>query len=160
MTIKSKTACITGHRKLPAGKIKIIISKLNKELDRLIQDGVTTFLSGGALGFDQIAASLIAAKKEMGSNIRLIMVLPHREQSNLWTDKEKELYDYLLGVADEIIYVSESYSDDCMKKRNYFMVDHSEYCVCALIKDISGTGQTVRYARQKRLQIINVAKSP
>jgi len=155
---KNRTACFTGHRKFQAKKIEVIITKLDKEIDRLIQKGVTTFLSGGALGFDQIAASLIAAKKEMGNDLRLIMALPHRGQDDLWTKKEKELYNYLLSVADEVIYVSETYSGDCMKKRNYYMVDKSEYCICALTKEISGMGQTVRYAIQKQLQIINVAK--
>lgn len=86
------------------------------------------------------------------------MALPHRGQADLWTDREKELYGYLLSAADEVIYVSETYSDDCMKKRNYYMIDQSEYCICAFTKEISGTGQTVRYAVQNELQIINVAK--
>ena len=158
MDVKNKTACFTGHRKLPAKKVQLIISRLDKEVNRLIREGVTTFLFGGALGFDQIASSLIAAKKEMGINVRLIMALPHRGQDDLWTNREKELYNYLLGAADEVIYISESYSSDCMKKRNYYMVDKSEYCICAFTKEISGTGQTVRYAKQKKLQIINVAK--
>ena len=88
-----RTCCFTGHRKLPAKKIDTIVFNLNKEIERLIKEGVTTFLSGGALGFDQIAASLIATKKEMGYNIRLVMALPCRGQDDLWTAKEKQLYN-------------------------------------------------------------------
>ena len=156
--MKNKTCCFTGHRKLPAKKMQSIIFKLNSEVERLIQEGVTTFISGGALGFDQVAASLIAAKKEMGFALRLVMALPCREQDKSWTAKEKEVYHWLLSMADDVVYVSETYTDDCMKKRNEYMVEQSEYCICALIRDRSGTGQTVRYAKHKQRQIVNVAK--
>ena len=39
---------------------------------------VTTFLSGGAIAFEQIAASLIISKKDLGTNIRLVFILPCR----------------------------------------------------------------------------------
>lgn len=131
---------------------------MNEELDRLIQEGVTDFISGGALGFDQIATSLVIAKKEMGANIRLIFALPCRNQDEDWTAEQKLLYRSLLFEADEIRYISEEYSLDCMKKRNYYMVENSGYCICALIKTPSGTSQTVRYAKEKGLHIMHVAK--
>ena len=74
------------------------------------------------------------------------------------TDRQKHLYRSLLSEADGIVYVTEEYTLDCMKERNFFMVDNSTYCICAFTKEISGTGQTVRDARQQGLEIINVAK--
>lgn len=150
--------CFTGHRKLPANKIKQIITNLNREIDSLIEQGVTDFISGGALGFDQIAASLILAKKEMGASVRLIFALPCKNQDERWSNEEKKLYQSLLNQADEIIYVSAEYTNDCMKKRNYYMVDHSAYCICALLHSRSGTSQTVSYALKKGVSVINVAK--
>ncbi|MCL1845296.1 MAG: DUF1273 domain-containing protein [Defluviitaleaceae bacterium] len=155
---KDKTACFTGHRILSHKKIERIIKRLHEEIDRLIQQGVTVFLSGGALGFDQIAASLIISKKEQGVDIRLNFALPCRNQDEKWTGKQKQLYRSLLNEADEIYYVSEEYTSDCMKERNQYMVDNSVFCICALVKDISGTGHTVRYAQRQGLQVINVAK--
>lgn len=139
-------------------KIEYVMKRLNHEIDILISKGVTEFISGGALGFDQIAASLIIAKKEMGYNIRLTFALPCRNQDELWNIEQKKLYHDLLGEADEIIYVSEDYNSGCMKKRNYYMVDRSAHCICALQNSRSGTGQTVRYARQKGMKIINISK--
>lgn len=156
--MKSKTCCFTGHRRLPKDKIERIIKKLDREIENLISQGVTDFISGGALGFDQIAASLVIAKKEMGRNIRLILALPCRNQDKLWNDEQKRLYRNLLAEADEVVYVSEEYSDGCMKKRNRFMVDCSDYCVCALLYTSSGTDYTVKYARQKGVKILNVAE--
>lgn len=151
------TCCFTGHRHLPADKIEKIIVNLDKEIENLITSGVTDFISGGATGFDQIAASLIVAKKEMGKNIRLIFALPCKNQDALWNEKQKVLYNGLLSEADEIIYVSESYDPFCMKRRNKYMVEHSAYCICALLHEKSGTAQTVRLARKNGLKVINVA---
>ena len=150
------TGCFTGHRKLPANKIEKILMNLDREIDNFIAQGVTDFISGGAVGFDVIAASLIVAKKEMGRNIRLIFALPCKNQDANWDEKQKALYRDLLNEADEVIYVSEEYSPFCMKRRNQYMVEHSAYCICALLHEKSGTGQTVRLARKKGLKIINV----
>jgi uncharacterized phage-like protein YoqJ len=158
MANKNKTACFTGHRILSQKKIERIVKRLNKEVDRIIEQGITAFISGGALGFDQIAASLIVSKKEQGADIQLIFALPCHNQDEKWTDRQKQLYRSLLNEADEIHYVSEEYTPNCMNERNIFMVNNSAFCICALTKDISGTGQTVRYARQQGLEIINVAK--
>jgi len=154
---KRQTCCFTGHRKLPQNKIEKIILNLNCEVENLIAQGVTDFISGGALGFDQLAASLIIAKKEMGKKIRLIFALPCKNPDGFWTDEQRRLYHSILAEADEVIYVSEEYTHGCMKKRNRYMVDQSGYCICARLHPMSGTDQTVRYARQKGAQIINVA---
>lgn len=155
---KNHTCCFTGHRRLPKGKLENIIIRLNREIDNLISQGVTTFISGGALGFDQIAASLIIAKKEMGFDIKLIFALPCKNQDRSWNSKQKKLYRSMLLEADEIIYVSEHYSSDCMKTRNHFMIDNSAYCICAKLYSNSGTAQTIKYAVEKGLKITNVIK--
>ncbi|MEA4852857.1 MAG: hypothetical protein VB082_01125 [Christensenella sp.] len=63
----------------------------------------------------------------------------------------------MLDEADEIIYVSEEYTDGCMKKRNHYMVDRSAYCICAQIYETGGTAQTVRYVRARVAKVKNVA---
>ena len=98
--MKKNTCYFTGHRRLPKDKIGKIVIRLNQEVDNLIGQGVTDFISGGALGFDQIAASLIVAKKEMGHDIRLIFALPCRNQDELWNAEQKKLFYGLLGEAD------------------------------------------------------------
>jgi len=83
--------------------------------------------------------------------------LPCKNQDELWTDEQKKLYRDLLTEADEVIYVSEEYTDGCMKKRNRYMVDQSAHCICAHLYPMSGTEQTIKYAQRKGLRIINVA---
>ena len=155
--MKENACCFTGHRTLPSNQIENIIIKLDLEIENLISKGVTNFISGGALGFDQIAASLVAAKKEQGRNILLTLALPCKNQDILWSKKQRYIYRGLLAEANKIIYVSENYDAFCMKRRNCYMVDHSAYCICAFSQEKSGTGQTIRYACKKGLSIINVA---
>lgn len=57
-----------------------LAARLNQEVDNLISQGVTDLISGGAFGFDQVAALLVVAKIEMEYNVRLIFVLPCRYQ--------------------------------------------------------------------------------
>ena len=78
------------------------------------------------------------------------IALPCKNQDEFWTDEQKRLYHNIIAEADEVIYVSEEYANGCM------MEDQSGYCICALLRPMSGTNQTVRYARQKGLHDINV----
>jgi uncharacterized phage-like protein YoqJ len=73
--------------------------------------------------------SLIISKRQQGRNIRLIMALPCQNQDARWNHDQSELYHNLLAKADEVVHVSEEYHHGCMKKRNYYMVEHSAYCI-------------------------------
>ncbi|MCL1862807.1 MAG: DUF1273 domain-containing protein [Defluviitaleaceae bacterium] len=158
MGCKQNTCCFSGHRRFSKGVVSQIEKRLSEAIDQLILQGVTDFISGGAVGFDHMAATLVLSKKHQGADIRLILALPCRDQDKDWTEMQKYMYHIFLAEADEVHYVSKKFTPDCMKKRNYYMVDNSAYCICALLRDISGTGQTVRYAQKQGLQITNVAK--
>lgn len=156
MKDRTHSCCFFGQRKLPKDKLEAIIKRLNREIDQLISQGVTDFISAGALGFDQVAASLIIAKKEMGQHIRLIFVLPCKDQNEHWHEKKKKLYHNLLAEADEVILISEEFENGCIKERNRFMINHSSVCLCALFHSIGSTNQSIKYARQRGLKLINV----
>lgn len=158
LTDRQHTACFTGHRQLPEEHIETVIKNLNETIDRLIGQNIVNFISGGALGFDLIAAAMILTKKESHPHIRLVFALPCADQSRHWTIKEQTLYQNLLQEADEVICLSQNYYQGCMKARNRYMVDQSAVCVCALGRAFSGTGQTVRYARKEGVAVINLLK--
>lgn len=150
--------CFTGHRFLPKEQTGLLNTRLTMEIDNCIAQGITTFISGGALGFDQLAAVAIAEKKKKCPSLRLILALPCKNQDARWTSAQRTTYEYLLSFADQIIYISEAYDRGCMKRRNYFMVDHSSHCICALLHGKSGTEQTVNYAKEKGLTVVNIAR--
>ena len=78
--MNNNTCCFAGHRSFSQKKLEKIIKRLNDEVEKLIENGVTTFISGGAIGFDQISASLIISKKQQGADIKLTFALPCRNQ--------------------------------------------------------------------------------
>lgn len=153
-----EVCCFSGHRYLPQSTAEKIVVRLNTEVDSLIRQGVTHFLSGGARGFDQIAAALILSKKDMGYAVSLDFVLPCKNQDALWPERERKLYHGLLAEADSVYYIADSFEPGCMKRRNYYMVEHAGYCIYAMLHDRSGTWQTVQYARQRGLRLISVAE--
>ncbi len=152
-----KTCCFTGHRKIHKN-IMTVTKKLHREIDKLIENGVDTFISGGALGYYQISASVIITKKNQGINIKLVLVLPCKEQDKYWSKKEKIQYQEILKGANEIIYISEEYTDNCMKIRNRKLVEMADICLCALERERTGTAQTVRFAKEKGIEVINILK--
>ncbi len=151
-----KICCFTGHRIITKTDSEKIKEKLKHEISHQIESGINIFLTGGAIGFDQLAAKIILEKKYQGIQVKLICVLPCREQDKLWKSADKILYREIINNADKIIYVSELYDKDCMRRRNSKLVEIADVCVCALKNEYSGTAQTVRIAKNKGIEVINI----
>jgi uncharacterized phage-like protein YoqJ len=156
---KQKTASFTGHRSIK----RTDISQLQKELDAtisgLIGKGVLFFMSGGAVGFDTLAANAALKAREHNPSVKLILALPCTNQDSRWREADKQAYRHLLDNADEIIYVSEQpYFDGCMAQRNLYLIEHSSVCIAYMTHGRSGTSQTVRMARERGLTITNLAE--
>lgn len=156
--MKNKTCCFSGHRHIPEAELKKVREKLYQVIDMLINEGIIYFGSGGALGFDTLAAETVLDLKKKYPHIKLIMVYPCKEQTRFWKSDDIEKYIEIKRQSDKVVYVSESYDRECMFKRNRHLVDCSCYCICYLTKNVGGTAYTVNYAQQKRLGIINIAQ--
>ena len=154
--MKENTCFIVGHRKLKQAQIEMLSKRVKHEIEVLLEKGVTTFISGGAMGFDAIVASHIILLKKDGIDIKLIFALPCPSHGRFWDDKSKVLFEGLLNEADEVLYTSEAFSKDCIAKRDKYMVDNSSYCLCVLIQKAGGTGRTVQSAYDKKLSVINI----
>ena len=75
--------CFTGHRYLPADRLGEIKKRLEAESEACLRQGVILFETGGALGFDTMAAHTVLRLRE-GYAVRLRLVLPCPEQAKLW----------------------------------------------------------------------------
>lgn len=156
-----KTICFSGHRpeKLPglgddySPLTSVLKSLLFKEISLSLQEGYNCFITGLARGIDNWAADIIIDFKLHGNNIKLICVMPHKNYGTNWKGFDKWNLSHILEKADEVITISESYSRFCMKERNFYMVDHSDKLIALLKNERSGTGQTVRYAKKKGLEV-------
>lgn len=156
-----KSACFTGHRSISAD-ITELSKKLYALLERMIvEQGLTEFYSGGAIGFDTITALIILQLREKYSQIKIHLILPcpNEEQTINWTTDQISDFLYILSLADSVEYTSEHLYNGCMKVRNARLVEYaSECCICYWNENRirSGTGQTVRMARRKGIEVINL----
>ena len=157
-SIKEQTCCFTGHREITL-PVETILYNLEKQLKELISSGVIYYGAGGALGFDTIAALTVIKLRQIYPHIKLIMVLPCKEQTKGWNSNDIEIYNYILNQADKVVYTSENYYPGCMHKRNRHLVNNSSHCICYLEKNTGGTAYTVNYAKEKGLTIYNVANN-
>ncbi len=157
MDYKKKTCCFSGHRILPRESIEAIRKELSIVVDEYIKKGYNQFVSGGALGFDLMAARLVAEKRKSNSGIRLVMILPCRDQHIRWSRRDRMEYEEILALADDVEYVCESYCTGCMHLRNKVMVDNSQVLISYLTDCRGGTAYTVGYATEKEKEMINIA---
>lgn len=156
--MRDKTACFTGHRMIPAKQLSSITCALENTVTELIASGIQYFGCGGAIGFDMLAGFSILKLKEKYPHIRLIMVLPCRDQDKLWQQGDKDKYKELLSKADKVKFLQDEYDDDCMLRRNRHLVDNSNVCIAYMTRERGGTGYTVRYATKNSVRVINIAE--
>lgn len=157
--MREKTACFTGHRKIPHLKSKDISKQLRETLIKLIDIGYTYFGAGGALGFDTLAEQTVLDLKKLYPHIKLILILPCETQTRGWEKKDIKIYEDIKRQADKVVYTSKEYSFGCMHKRNRYLVDNSSACIAYLTETTGGTAYTVDYAAKHGLDIYNIADS-
>ena len=158
--MREKTCCFIGHQAFPPNTIYDIQERIGIEIERLYNQGVTDFVSGGTFGFDLLAATMIFAKQQLEKfNIRLIFVLPCRDFNSDWSARMKFTYQNLFELADDTIYVSEKYSPICVLDRDHYMVDMSAHCVCVQYSDNVYTTHSIKYAKEQGLNIIDLSET-
>lgn len=64
----------------------------------------------------------------------------------------------IIREIHKVVYTSEEYTRGCMFKRNRHLVDNSSICIAYLTESKGGTAYTVNYAKQKKIQVINLAE--
>lgn len=152
--MRERTCCFTGHRRMTAAQREYLTPWLEKTVIELIKQGVVYFGVGGAIGFDTLAAMTVLRLRHRFPHIRLIMVLPCEDMTARWSAHEREQLDYLLRRADKVVYMTKTYTPECMKQRDRHLVDHSGVCVAWLTHYGGGTGYTVEYARRRGVKVI------
>lgn len=154
--MKNSTCCFTGHRNLDV-PIDILETRLRNIITDLVNKNVIYYGAGGALGFDTLAALTVITLRREYPQIKLILVLPCKDQTRGWESNDIHVYNYILEQADKVVYTSEAYYPGCMHKRNRHLVDNSAYCICFKNKASGGTAYTVDYAQKSGLKICNLA---
>ncbi len=161
--MKRRACAFTGHRpnKLPwrydetsEGCVRLK-EALAAQIAELVENGVTDFLSGMALGVDMICSELVLAQREKNPALKLHCILPCVDQDVKWSASARERYHSILQRADSIVYVNRGYQKNCMLERDRFLVEWSS-CLLAVYngEPRGGTAATVRYAEKAGRKII------
>ena len=158
-----KTCAFIGHRpdKMPWGNNEngpegvLFKFRLREAIEHLIGRGFTDFMSGGALGFDQIAAEIVLRLcDDKYPWLRLIMVCPWNGQADKWTSEQKRRWQGILEASDKVIYIGDHFEKNVFFRRNRYLVDNADRILAAYNGDPnSGTAMTIRYAHKKGIKV-------
>lgn len=157
----NRSVCFTGHRTIAEDK-ETLSARLYVLLERLVTEKkVTDFYTGGAVGWDALAALTVLKLRESYPEVKLHLVLPcpFEEQSAKWNEAQKEEHKCIASLADTKEFTSEHLDKNAMRIRNARLVElASDYCICYWNPKHyrSGTGQTVRMAQKKGIEVINL----
>lgn len=172
--LMEKTACFTGHRPNKLGGYDLknpVVTKLKDSLEKVIEhliteEGITRFITGGALGTDQIAFKRVHDLKSKYPHINNILAVPFKDQSFVWSQNQKNTYNKIFQAADEVVFVDtlkkyqpkgdipvDIYHPSKMSLRNNYMVDNSKIVVAVYDGSKGGTCNCVRYAHNRNRSI-------
>ena len=150
------TACFTGHR--PNGfafgykeyhtdcvQLKHQLYKMVRGI--ILKKSVTHFISGVALGVDIWGAEIVLELQQDFPGITLEAAVPCRTQADRWRSSAKARYNRVLEQCNRVTVLQEQYTNDCMMKRNRYMVEAADFVVAVWNGKPSGTANTIRYAK-------------
>lgn len=164
MSNTENSCCFTGYRpnKFPFEfeennpKYRLFLSRVADFIKLAEKNGVTTFYTGMAMGFDIVAAEQVTLLKASNKNIRLIAVIPFSDQENFYPNDWKDRYYELLKDCDEVITLNDRYLKWAYDQRNRYMVDRSRYVITFFDGKKGGTMNTLNYADRHCRKIMNV----
>lgn len=124
---------------------------LKKDLrEKLLEKSPDSVISGMAIGFDTWLANAA-----LDLNIKLLCYVPFNDQGKTWPKKAYREYCSILERAHVILYLSNTYTEDCFLKRDRAMIDDCDEVFALLNPECStgGTYYTVNYANNKNRKI-------
>ena len=151
-----KTCCFTGHRTIATDARAALITHLDQTLEKLVAMGFTEFRTGGARGFDTLAALRVLYLREKHPQVRLSLLLPCRDQAKSWRVGDQLIWQDIINRADSVRFLFDSYVEGCMHARNRALVDGSDLCIAYLTENRGGTLYTCSYALKQGVELLNL----
>lgn len=154
---KEKTVTFTGHRFIPYAKLPILKAALRNVIIGLYAKGYNNYYCGMAMGFDLLSAEAVLSLKTEYKELRLIAVVPYRNQDERFCFADKKRYHSILSRVDDTILLGENYYQGCLLRRNDYMLAHSNQVIAYYDgENKGGTFYTCRLAQVQGLPIINL----
>ncbi len=151
-----KACSFTGHRRIKKEHLKNLTPLLLRTINYAYDEGCRTFYTGGAIGFDTVAAREVIKFRMTHRDVRLVLCLPCINQDENWSEDQKFSYSHVLSSADEVIYARDDYTEGCMRERNFLLASKCDIMICYVGKDRSGSSQTMRMADSMGKEILNI----
>ncbi len=148
-----RVCAFTGHRNLADTDFDELL--LERVIENLIRNGTKRFLCGMAIGFDLKCAQAVAVLKAK-YDVELVACLPCANQSERFSEKNKQLYNKMISASDEVIVLEPVYKSGCMQRRDRYLVDNCDVLVSFLRRNSGGTHYTVNYAKKTGKKIIEL----
>jgi len=150
---------VTGHRELYPFSLSLTnkkdISIEYKILELMIEwckdkcdkYNDVSFITGMAIGADQLFANAVIKLKQNGYNCELIAAVPFKGQEIKWSHRHQLEYFSILKQCDKIVYVSSpGYEHYKMDKRNRWIVNNSDIALAVWNgKRNGGTFNCIKY---------------
>lgn len=146
----------TGHRIIPPAHIAPLNDLIDRAIAFLYDKGCRSFYCGGAIGFDTMAAKRVILFRLSHPDCRLHLLLPCRDQASRWSEDDLVRYEFVLAEANTVRYVSDEYTDGCMRERNKALAECSDVIVSYVYKEASGAAQTARIAKSLGKTVYNL----
>ena len=145
---KEQTATFIGHKECYG----VSCEKVREEIIKLMENGVTDFLSGGMGSFDWMCARIVFELKKNYPHIHNYLVIPYLT----FTILEDKYFDSIIYPEGFEKYHFKS----AIPARNKYLVDNSAYAICYVTHGWGGAAQTFEKAVKKGLTVINLGEKP
>lgn len=134
--------------------------QIKEQLIPLCNQGIRRFYIGGSLGVDLWTGQILMDLKAQPeyADIELILALPYARHDKDWDRRDRQRLSFLRQHCTEVVITgtAESAPVDNFKKRDQYMVAHSDYLLAVhdnAPRDHSGIAQIVNYSRKKGLSV-------
>jgi len=143
---KETTATFIGHKECYGVKVEDV----RAEIVKLIEAGVTDFMSGGMGSFDWMCARTVYELKKTYPQISNYLVIPYLT----FTIAEEKYFDSIVYPEGFEKYHFKA----AIPARNKYLIDNSAYALCYVTHGWGGAAQTYERAVKKGLTIINLGE--
>ena len=146
----NKSCCFTGHRPDKCiGTEETIRSRLLKTIKESIAEGYDTFVTGMALGVDTWAAEEVIKLKAEHKELKLVCAVPFKGMEKKRTTEQQAIFNGILNMADEVVYITPRYQRWSFHARDEWMVDNASKVIAVFNGTHGGTEYTINYAKRK-----------
>lgn len=138
------TCAFFGHRECHGLELGV----LRDAIETLIRQGVTTFYVGNQGQFDSMVYSCLKQLRKFYPHIRVAVVLAYLPaETQKWADLSDTVYPEGIELGPQRF---------ALERRNKWLVDHADYCLCYISHARGGAYKFARLARRRGKRVFNL----